>query len=307
LSVTYVIARQQLRSLSRQRTFLIMLSVLLLMTALSGYIGWSSHSTIIKVYDQTVQTLRAAGKPIPPNPFANQPSLALLDNMIVYIPLIGALLAALVGHMSMMSDRVAGVTRLLFSRPVARSRYFRGKLLGSAIAIVVIMAGCFVLSLASVTIIHGSFPGGTDVLRLSGFFALSALYLVVFALIGMVTSLLSRSQSVALLAAVAVWIVITFMIPEFTSGLHPTASLNPLNEPVSTSASGFFSATSTARPASVSEQYKMLSGEILTPGGGSVSTAAGRILPIAIFLALLAGAANLLLARHDFSRDAARD
>jgi ABC-type transport system involved in multi-copper enzyme maturation permease subunit len=285
-----------------------MLTVLLLMTAVSGFIGWSSHSTIISVYDQTVKTLRATGKPIPANPFATQPPLSLLDNMIVYIPLIGALLAMLVGHISMMQDRVAGVTRLLFSRPLARSSYFRGKLLGSAIAVFVIMAFCLVLSLASVTIIHGTVPAGADMLRLSAFFALSALYLIVFALIGMVTALLSRSQSVALLAAVAVWIVITFMAPEFTSGLHPTASLNPLNEPISASGSGFFSATSLARPGSVSEQYKMLSGEILTPGGGiSLASVAGHILPLLILLGMLAGAANLLLARHDFSRDAARD
>ena len=70
-----------------------LLGVLLLMTALSGFIGWSSHATIIRVYDETVRTLTAAGKPAPPNPFSAQPRLSLLNNMIIYVPLIGALLA----------------------------------------------------------------------------------------------------------------------------------------------------------------------------------------------------------------------
>ncbi len=308
MSATVVIARQHVRSLSRSRTFTLILGVLLLMTAVSGLIGWSSHATIIRVYDETVRELAAAGKAAPPNPFAAKPRLSLLDNMIIYIPLIGALMAIVIGHMSITADRQAGVTRAIFSRPVQRSSYFWGKVAGSAFAGTVIMAACLVLSVVSLTLINGSLPTASELLRLALFYALSGLYLLLFVLIGMVAALLTRSQSMALFAAVAVWVLVIFATPQFTSGLRPVASLNPVTDPASVSSSTFFKATSKAKPIAVNEQYKALSTRILTEGSSArpVKTAA-QLAPIVFFLFLVGGWANLLVQRRDFSEETARD
>lgn len=303
-----LIARQHLRSLSRQRTFMLMLSVLLLMTALSGAIGWSSHSTIVRVYDETVRTLTAAGKPAPPNPFASRPRLSLLNNMTIYIPLIGALLAIVIGHLSVIDDRLAGVTRIIFSRPIKRSSYFWGKLAGSAVGIGLIMAACLVLSAAAIALINGGLPTAAEFLRLAEFYVLAGAYLMLFVLIGMIASLLLRSGSMALFAAVAVWVLITFATPQFTSGLRPVASLNPVSDPVTIKRSPFFTATSKAKPASVSEQYKALSTQILTDGDNAkFADVAGKAAPIAILGLLLTGWASLLVRRRDFSEESARE
>jgi ABC-type transport system involved in multi-copper enzyme maturation permease subunit len=308
MSATVVIARQHVRSLSRSRTFVLILGVLLLMTAVSGLIGWSSHATIIRVYDETVRTLAAAGKSAPPNPFASKPRLSLLDNMIIYIPLIGALMAIVIGHMSVTADRQAGVTRVIFSRPVQRSSYFWGKLTGSALAGSVIMAACLVLSVLSLTLINGGFPTASEFLRLTLFYALSGLYLLLFVLVGMVAALLTRSQSMGLFAAVAVWVLVTFATPQFTAGLRPVASLNPVTDPATVSRSTFFRITSRAKPIAVNEQYKALSTRILTEGSGArPAKSAAQLAPIAFFLLLLGGWANLLVRRRDFSEETARD
>jgi len=307
MSATMVIARQHVRSLARRQTFVLMLGVLLLMTALSGYIGWSSHDTIIKVYDETVRTLTAQGKPAPPNPFSAKPRLALLNNMIIYVPLIGALLAIVIGHLSVMDDRNAGVNRIIFSRPVLRSAYFRGKVVGSVVTIAIIMAACLALSVAAVWLINGM-PTGSELVRLALFYLLSGAYLLVFVLIGAVAALLLRSQSMALLAAVAVWVLVTFATPQLTSGLRPVASLNPVTDPVTADSSAFFRVTSKAKPASVGEQYKALSTLILAEGSHvPPSTVAAKVAPIAVLLLLLGGWAALLVKRHDFSEEAARD
>jgi len=308
MSATMVIARQQVRSLARRQTFVLMLSVLLLMTALSGYIGWSSHDTIVKVYDETVRTLTAAGKAAPPNPFAGKPRLGLLNNMIIYVPLIGALLAIVIGHLSVMDDRNAGVNRVIFSRPVPRSAYFRGKLAGSAAAVAVIMAACLLLSVIAVTLINSGLPTPSEFLRLTLFYALSGAYLLLFVLVGTVAALLLHSQSMALLAAMAVWVLVTFATPQLTSGLRPVASLNPVSDPVAASHSPFFKVTSKLKPASVGDQYKALSTKILSEGGSiGAAGALGNVAPIAIFGLLLSGWAGRLVRRHDFSEEAARD
>ncbi len=306
MTPTVVIARQHLRSLARSNTFALMLGVLLVMTALSGFIGWSSHATILRVYDETVRTLAAGGKQAPPNPFASQPRLALLNNMIIYIPLIGALLAIVIGHRSVTDDRQAGVTRVIFSRPVRRSSYFWGKLAGNALAGAIIMTACLVLSVIGLSLINHGVPSASELLRLTLFYGLSGLYLLLFVLVGTVAALLTRSQSMGLFAAVAVWVLVTFATPQFTSGLRPVASLNPVTDPATASHSAFFRATSRAKPIAVNVQYKALSSRILTDGADAgTGTAFAQVAPIAIFTLLLGGWANLLIRRRDFSEEAA--
>lgn len=308
MSPTAAIARHHLLTLVRRQTFVLMLGVLLLMTALSGFIGWSSHRTILRVYDETVRTLTAAGKVAPPNPFAGEPRLSLLNNMVIYVPLIGALLAIVIGHLSVMGDRQAGMTRVIFTRPVPRSAYFWGKMAGSAIAGTAIMAACWALSVLAVTLINRDLPTASELARLTAFFALSGLYLMLFVLVGSVAALLTRSQSMALFVAVAAWVLVTFATPQFTSGLRPVASLNPVIDPVSTTNSPFFRATSKAEPVAVNAQYKALSSSLLSEGVRiDASTAAGQMAPIAGFLALLALLTSRLMARHDVSEEAARD
>jgi ABC-type transport system involved in multi-copper enzyme maturation permease subunit len=311
MSPTAVIARQHLRLLSRSQTFLLMLVVLLGMTALSGFIGWASHSTILRVYNDTVKTLTAAGKPAPPNPFAYKPRLSLLNNMTIYVPLIGALLAILIGNMSITGDRQAGVTRVIFSRPVLRSSYFWGKVAGSAVAGAVIMAACLLLSVIGLTLINHGLPTASELVRLTLFYALSGLYLLLFALIGIVAALLTRSHSLGLFAAVAVWALITFATPQFTSGLRPVASLNPVTDPASVSHSRFFRATSKAKPLAVNEQYKALSTRLLSQGNDVVragwGATAAQLAPIVFFVLLLGGWAHWLIDRRDFSEETARD
>jgi ABC-type transport system involved in multi-copper enzyme maturation permease subunit len=308
VSTTVVIARQQMRSLARRQTFVLMLAVLLLMTAVSGYIGWSSHETIIRVYDETVRTLTAAGKTAPPNPFEAKPRLAVLNNMIIYVPLIGALLAIVIGHLSVMDDRNAGVNRVIFSRPLTRGAYLRGKLAGVTAAVAIIMAACLALSVVAVALINSGIPTGGELVRLTVFYVLSGAYLMVFVLIGMIAALLLRSQSMALLAAVAVWVLVTFATPQLTSGLRPVASLNPVTDPVTVSSSPFFKVTSKAKPISVGEQYKALGTQLLTEGShAQAADTVAKVAPIAGLALLLTGWAGWLVTRHDFSEEAARD
>lgn len=308
MSTASIIARQHLTTLARRKTFVLMLGVLLLMTALSGLIGWLSHRTIIQAYEETVRTLQAAGKAVPPNPFSDKPRLTVLNNMTIYIPLIGALVAIVVGHLSVMSDRQAGVTRVIFSRPVSRSSYVRGKVAGSALAGGVIMAGCLVLSVVALTLINSSFPSGAELARLTFFYGLSGLYLLLFVLVGMVSALLFRSQSMALFVAIGVWAAMTFASPQFTSGLRPVASLNPITDPVSVNHSAFFRVTSKAKPIAVNEQYKALATRILTAGSPvQPGTTAGQIAPIAGIALLLGLWTGRLIRRRDVSEEGADD
>jgi ABC-type transport system involved in multi-copper enzyme maturation permease subunit len=301
--VIATIASHQVLSLRRQRVFLALLATLLTMTALAGVLGWSSHQTIVRVYDEAVKLLASTGKPAPPNPFLLKPTLSLLSNMVVYIPLIGALLALIVGHLSIVDDETNGTGRLVFSRQISRTSYVLGKIASAAVVLAVVLAASLLVSVASLLVVNHAITAG-DLGRLPLFYALSWLYLMVFALIGMVTVLMTRRRSIALLSAMGAWLVITFVIPQFTSGLRPTQSLNPITDPASTSQT-FFKVTSKLRPYSVVEQYKQASGRILqTATAESLGQTIQRILPIAGLVLVLALVTVRLVQRHDFSRSA---
>lgn len=297
------VASHQVLSLRRQRVFLAMLATLLTMTALAGVLGWSSHQTILRVYDEAVKLLASTGKPAPPNPFLLKPTLSLLSNMVVYVPLIGALLALIVGHLSIVDDETNGTGRLVFSRQISRTSYVLGKIASAAVVLAVVLAASLLVSVAALLVVNRTIAGA-DLGRLLLFYGLSWLYLMVFALIGMVTVLMTRRRSIALLSAMGAWLVITFVIPQFTSGLRPTQSLNPITDPASTSQT-FFKITSKLRPYSIVEQYKETSGRILqTASAESLGQTIQRVLPIAGLAVVLALLTIRLVQHHDFSRSA---
>ncbi|HQZ33335.1 MAG TPA: ABC transporter permease [Ilumatobacteraceae bacterium] len=297
------VASHQVLSLRRQRVFLAMLATLLTMTALAGVLGWSSHQTIVRVYDEAVKLLASTGKPAPPNPFLLKPTLSLLSNMVVYVPLIGALLALIVGHLSIVDDETNGTGRLVFSRQISRTSYVLGKIASAAVVLAVVLAASLLVSVAALLVVNRTIAGA-DLGRLLLFYGLSWLYLMVFSLIGMVTVLMTRRRSIALLSAMGAWLVITFVIPQFTSGLRPTQSLNPITDPASTSQT-FFKITSKLRPYSIVEQYKETSGRILqTASAESLGQTIQRVLPIAGLAVVLVLLTIRLVQGHDFSRSA---
>jgi ABC-type transport system involved in multi-copper enzyme maturation permease subunit len=244
------IASQQVLALRRQKSFLAALGMFMAMTAVAGILGWSSHNTIVRVYDEAVRLLAADGRPAPPNPFVLKPTLSMLSNMVVYVPFLGALLAIVLGHLSLADDEADGLGRLIFSRQVSRGTYMVGKLIAACAVLGVVVVAAFMVSTASLLVVNHSVPAAGDIGRLSLFYGLSWLYLLMFALIGMVAVLATRRRSLALLSAIGAWLVVTFVVPQFTSGLRPTSSLNPIIDPVSTS-QRFFQITSLARPFSV--------------------------------------------------------
>lgn len=295
------VAGHQLRSLLRQRVIAVLLIALMAMTAAAGVIGWSSHSTIERVYGEATRILAAQGQPAPPDPFRFKPPLSLLSNMAIYLGLVGGLLAIVLGHLTVAEEHSDGIGRLVFTRKIPRAAYGAGKMLAAAAALAVALSASSAVSAASLTVVNGELSS-TDAGRLALFYALSWLYLMVFALLGMATTLGSRRRSLGLLWALGAWLVVTFALPQITSGLRPVASLNPVVSPAGTS-QAFFRATAHARAVSINEQYKKVSGQLLqTDPAESASRTAWRVVPIGAATVALMLIVFLLVRRHDYTR-----
>lgn len=254
-----VVARREVLNVNRERLALVLLLVFLGMVLVSASIGWSTHHTVMSVYDETVRQL---GRNVP-NPFSGMSALELIKNTVIYIVLIGALLAIVVGARSTIRDRKAGVTDLILSRPIKPPSYLAGKLLGAHCWIGLVLLFSLIASWASVWVVSGNPLSIKDTGSLILFFAAAWLFLLPFAVIGTIAGMRSRHESTALLAPILMWAAVTFAIPQLGTAQNPAALLNPVPAPVSTTDLFFQVNRLVFQPVSITEHFKHLSGVLL--------------------------------------------
>ncbi len=235
------IAIQEIKVLFRERVFFLLLGIFILMTLASSFIGLIATGTTTSIYNASVDFLRQSGaNNIPANPLSTLPALTNFRNVIVYIFLIGSLLAIVVGHRSFIRERKSGVLPLLLSRPISLKTLFVGKVLGICLALLSIIGITFAISVLSSFLLPFQRLVFDDILRLFIFYALSFLYLLFFAFLGLLFAIRTKSESLALFIPVCIWVGISFVLPELVSGQTPTALLNPVTMDQTAPAGTFF-------------------------------------------------------------------
>lgn len=178
---------------------------------------------------------------IPPNPLIGLPALASFRNIIVYMFLIGTLLAIVVGHRSFIRERKSGTMQLLLTRPISLSDLLLGKIVGICLILLSVIGVTAIVSLVSSFFLPFQHLGASDIERLLLFYLLSFFYLLLFALVGLFFAIRVKSESLALFIPVCIWVGVTFVLPELVSGQTPTALLNPVTMAESAAQGSFFS------------------------------------------------------------------
>ncbi len=225
----YVIAISEIKTLFKERIFFILLGVFIFMTLASSFIGWSTYTTTNAVYGASVIFLHQHGvTQIPANPVLAFPALASFRNIIVYLFLIGSLMAIVVGNRSFMRERKSGILQLLFTRPVSLSTLLLGKIVGICFILFSIISLTALVSIISSYFLPLQHLGSADILRLLVFYSYSFFYLLFFAFLGLLFAIVAKSESLALFIPVCIWVGISFVMPELVTGQTPTALLNPV-------------------------------------------------------------------------------
>lgn len=261
----WIIAIAEIKALFREKTMYFIVGVFLFMAAASSFIGWSTFSTADAVYNSSAAYLHAQGVlSVPDNPLHGVPALASLDNLIVYILLIGALMAIVLGHRSFMRERRSGILQVLFVRPITKRAFVWGKILGIALVLMSIMGITAIISIISTLFLPLQLITIVDVGHVLVFFLLSFFYILFFALTGLLFSVIAKSESLALFIPISIWVGITFVLPELATGLTPTALLNPVTILQLPPLTGFFAASERLLfPISLGWHYTNISGALL--------------------------------------------
>ena len=276
-----VIAVHELRIAFTNRLAMLLLAIFVGMVLLSGFIGWATHQTVTDVYNETVRE----GATSAPNPFSAQQPLELMKNTVIYVVLIGALLAIVLGVQSGLADRQAGVIDMIFSKPLTGRQYVMGKLLGMQWLMAMILACAGLISWGAVVLISGRATDPAETISLAGFLVLAWLFLLPFNCLGFICGAVSRRESGALLAPILAWVVLTFVMPQLGTAEHPVALLNPVPAQLAAQGSFFEMNRAVLRPLSLSDRFKDISASLLHLGdvGASpwldliVLTAAGML------------------------------
>ncbi len=259
----------------RDRIIMLLAVMFIIMVLVSAYLGWSATNTVNNIYDAAVPAMKANGLAPAANPVGEMPALSLFRNLVTYVALLGGLAALVLGHQVIAVDRKSGVMPLLLSRPISRVDLALGKIAAIATTIAYLLAIAAVINLLTMMLLPNLAVDGAVVIGLAKFYAVSFLYMLAFALLGAACAIFCKTESMALLVPVTIWLALTFIVPQVTSNIGPMAALNPLSANLVQPEGIFFTITSTVLgPLSIAEAYRYLASTILEvlSGAGTTTT-----------------------------------
>ncbi|MDJ0379130.1 ABC transporter permease [Cryobacterium sp. PH31-L1] len=275
-------ARHEVLCTLRARVAMLLLVLFLGMVSLSSLIGWLTNTTVTRVYEKIL----ADGLTTAPNPFAAVSALYYSRNSVIYVVLIGALMAIILGVQATLRDRQSGTSDLVLSRPVDTIHRLIGQFLGLGAVIAAVLAASTVISWASISIIMGAPLGFDTSVRLIAFATLSWSLMMIFALLGMLTGLYSRKETTALLVPFVIWSAIAFVLPQIGTAARPVALLNPVPALVAPGSASFDLIGAVTGPFTITEQFKRAASIVLRDDSVTGSPWLSILLLVAVLIAM---------------------
>ena len=260
----WLIARQSARFVLRERTVALLSLMFVALVLISAWLGWSATSTVNRIYLDAAAFLQSAGQPVPTNPVLDISPLSLMRNLSVYVALIGALSAIVIGNRLVGLDRKAGVLPLIGIRLAGRNAYAGGKIAALTGLILALAAVAALVAVATFLVLPAITLTAMQWAQLAGFMTVTALYMGIFGLIGLAAGAAARSETVGLLLPVTLWLTLTFILPQLTANLNPTAAINPISALTAPPDTSFFYwAARVLGPFSLADAYKFASAGLL--------------------------------------------
>ena len=173
-------------------------------------------------------------------------------------------MAIVMGHRAFIRERKSRTIQLIFSKPVKKQTFILGKIIGITVALFSIVLITFFISIISSHLILRQQLSVLETEKLALYYVMSFVYMLIFAMIGLWAAIVFDTESLALLVPVIIWIAVTFIFPELTTGQNPVALLNPTNIAVTTPTGPFFTLMHTVlAPISIEQQYTAIAQPLL--------------------------------------------
>jgi ABC-2 type transport system permease protein len=213
MNTVLIIARKEFQSVFRNRLFVTIALLFLGMSILSVWIGSTTKHAEMRLYNELIVSLTAAGNSALPAP-PQIHTLTILSNLSEYVAIIGAILAVILGYNSLIEEKESGGLKLILSRPVFRDRLLTGKLLGGAAVIGLLLGLVFVFNLLLLGLVGGIWPTVGEIGRLFTFILMAFAYMLIFLSVSLMLSVKLRSAPQVFLISLVLWVVVSFVLPQ---------------------------------------------------------------------------------------------
>jgi len=151
---------------------------------------------------------RVGGNPLE-NIFRN------LDFMFI-IQIIGSIVAFLFSFNAISGEKEEGTLSLALSNPVSRITFILGKIIGNGVVLEIPILLTILISLIILQL-QGIYFAQEDWIRLILIIIITLIYLFLFLQLGFLVSSCTRESSFSILSLLILWILIIFIVPNFSS------------------------------------------------------------------------------------------
>jgi len=207
------IAKKEITDAFKNKLFLIVLAILLVLTMVSIVLGSLQVRIALDTYNASIDFLKSLGKTeLPTMPNLNPMSAS--KGFVNYIGMVGALLAIVLGNTAISKEHKNGTLRLILSRGVFRDTFLNGKLVGNLMLLAGITLVTVMITILSLLVIAGATITPDECIRLGLFFLMSFLYMTFFMVLSMGIAIMSAKGSRALLITVIIWLILAFILPQ---------------------------------------------------------------------------------------------
>ncbi|AFA49483.1 ABC transporter permease [Acetobacterium woodii] len=213
MKAVLTLAQKEVMAAFRDKIFLIIVGLFVLLSIVSVYIGSSTKNAEMQAYQNIVELLKAQGKVIFPTPPEIFP-LSILQNIITYVSMIGAVVAIFLGYEAFNGERNQGTLKLIATRAIYRDQIVTGKLLGGGMVLGLLLGIILIFNLTLFILISGLSPDINEIIRLLTFFMLALIYLMFFYTTTLFVSIKTNNSEFGFLLMMVVWITLSFVVPQ---------------------------------------------------------------------------------------------
>lgn len=217
----WTVAKKEYTDALRNKVFLVFLFFLLFLIGTSIVVASFDFQGKVAVYQDALAKLQQSGQVVENLSEPQFFPLQLLRGAIEYLEIIGAILAIVLGYLSIAKEKGNNTLQLILTRPISRFSIFLGKLWGNALLIISVSGIVFVGISLVIELVGKTALAGDQYYRIFLTFIFTTIYLLIFFSISALLSTLVKSLPNALIISFVIWILFVLIIPQIGDTMDP--------------------------------------------------------------------------------------